>query len=97
MLNLADTPPLVATSEADSQRVDRRRPSLADRADRDQYAPDRRSHGSRTQHGDPEGSADVFVLDDVTPRYATASAALNACRAGLGHALQYLSESGNPA
>ena len=46
---------------------------------------------------DPEGSADVFILDDVTPRYATANAALNACRAGLGHALQYLSESGNPA
>jgi hypothetical protein len=43
------------------------------------------------------GIADVFVLDDVTPRYATASAALNACRAGLGHALHCLSESGNPA
>lgn len=47
--------------------------------------------------GDPAGSADIFVLDDVTPRYATASAALNACRAGLGHALQCLSESGSPA
>jgi hypothetical protein len=46
--------------------------------------------------GDPAGSADIFVLDDVTPRYATASAALNACRAGLGHALQCLSESGSP-
>lgn len=46
---------------------------------------------------DVAGSADVFVLDDVTPRYATASAALNACRAGLGHALQSLSESGKPA
>jgi hypothetical protein len=45
------------------------------------------------EHGsDPEGSADVFVLDDVTPRYATASAALDACRAGLGHALECLSE-----
>lgn len=47
--------------------------------------------------GDPAGSADIFVLDDVTPRYATANAALNACRAGLGHALQCLSESGSPA
>jgi hypothetical protein len=48
------------------------------------------------EHGsDPEGSADVFILDDVTPRYATANAALNACRAGLGHALQCMSESGN--
>ncbi|MEY9402678.1 hypothetical protein ABIF66_002028 [Bradyrhizobium japonicum] len=46
---------------------------------------------------DPEGSADVFILDDVTPRYATANAALNACRAGLGHALQFLSDSSNPA
>lgn len=48
-------------------------------------------------HGDPAGSADIFALGDVTPRYATASAALNACRAGLGHALQCLSESGGPA
>ena len=47
--------------------------------------------------GDPAGSTDIFVLDDVTPRYATASAALNACRAGLGHALRCLSESGDPA
>lgn len=38
-------------------------------------------------HGDPAGSADIFVLDDVTPRYAMASAALSACRAGLGHGL----------
>lgn len=48
-------------------------------------------------NGDPAGSADVFVLDDITPRYATASAALNACRAGLDEALQCLSESGDPA
>jgi len=43
------------------------------------------------------GSTEIIVLDDVTPRYATASAALNACRAGLGRALQSLSESGNAA
>jgi exonuclease VII small subunit len=42
------------------------------------------------------GSTEIVVLDDVTPRYATASAALNTCRAELGHALQKLSESGNP-
>lgn len=41
------------------------------------------------------GSTEIVVLDDVTPRYATASAALNTCRAELGHALQKLSESGN--
>lgn len=43
------------------------------------------------------GSTEIVVLDDVTPRYATASAALNTCRAELGHALQKLSESGNAA
>ncbi|MGY4499348.1 exonuclease VII small subunit [Bradyrhizobium sp. GM24.11] len=37
------------------------------------------------------------MLDDVTPSYATASAALNTCRAELGHALQKLSESGDAA
>jgi len=42
------------------------------------------------------GSTEIVVLDDVTPRYATASAALNACRAELDRALQTLSESGNP-
>jgi hypothetical protein len=45
--------------------------------------------------GNQAGSADIFVLDDVTPRYTTASAALDACRAGLGHALQCLA--GTPA
>jgi hypothetical protein len=43
------------------------------------------------------GSTEIVVLDDVTPRYATVGAALNACRAELGNALQNLSESGNPA
>jgi len=42
------------------------------------------------------GSTEIVVLDDVTPRFATASAALNACRAELGQALQNLSESGDP-
>jgi hypothetical protein len=42
------------------------------------------------------GSIDVFVLDDVTPRYVTAGAALSACRAGLDLALQCLSDSRKP-
>ncbi len=46
---------------------------------------------------DSEGSADVVLLNDVTLRYARARAALYASRAGLGHALQFLSESGNAA
>lgn len=41
------------------------------------------------------GSSEIVVLHDVTPRYATASAALNTCRAELGHALRQLSESGS--
>jgi hypothetical protein len=43
------------------------------------------------------GSTAIVVLDDVTPRYDAANAALHACRAELGHALQKLSESGNSA
>ena len=37
--------------------------------------------------------ADVLVLDDVTPLYAQASAALDACNASLTAALQFLIES----
>jgi hypothetical protein len=40
--------------------------------------------------GDPEGTANIIVLDDVTPRYVTAGAALNTCNAGLGVALHVL-------
>jgi hypothetical protein len=43
------------------------------------------------------GSTEIVVLDDVTPRFATATAALNTCRAELGRALRNLSESGNAA
>jgi hypothetical protein len=37
--------------------------------------------------GDPEAYENVFVLDDVTPCYVKANAALHACEAGLGAAL----------
>ena len=37
--------------------------------------------------------ADLVVLDDVTPLYAHASAALDACNASLTAALQFLIES----
>ncbi len=94
MLNLADTPPLVATSEADSQRLIaadlRLLIAQIETSMRRIAAAMDQEHGS-----DPEGSAEVFLLDDVTPRYATAIAALDARRAGLGHALECLSESGN--
>ncbi len=46
-------------------------------------------------------TADVVILDDVTPCYAAASATLNACNAGLDAALQLLlgilSEAKKPA
>jgi len=40
--------------------------------------------------GNQEISANVVVLDDVTPRYVKANAALDACHAGLGVALHFL-------
>ena len=43
--------------------------------------------------GDQGASAGIIVLDDVTPRYARASAALRACDAGLGAALDLLQDS----
>ncbi len=51
---------------------------------------------ARETNGEEPGSIDVFVLDDVTPRYVTASAALSACKSGLDLALQCLSDSGKP-
>jgi hypothetical protein len=38
-------------------------------------------------------ASDVVVLDDVTPRYVKANAALASCRAGLGVALHALLDS----
>jgi hypothetical protein len=40
--------------------------------------------------GDQDAAANVVVLDDVTPRYVKAKAALNSCNAGLGVALHVL-------
>ena len=101
MLNFAGTPPVVMTAEADSRQLivaDLR--SLIAQIERSMRLIDAAMMNGGLElggNGDQAGSADIFVLDDVTPRYATASAALNACRADLGHALQYLSETGNPA
>jgi hypothetical protein len=44
--------------------------------------------------GNQEIAADVVVLDDVTPRYLKANAALNACNEGLGVAVQFLLDTG---
>ncbi|MBR0860049.1 hypothetical protein [Bradyrhizobium liaoningense] len=101
MLNSAGTPPLVTLPEADSRRLiaaDLR--SLIAQIESSMRLIDAamiEAGALQDDSGDQAGSADIFVLDDVTPRYATASAALNACRAGLGHALHCLSDSGNSA
>ncbi|GKQ55237.1 hypothetical protein [Bradyrhizobium sp. Ce-3] len=44
-----------------------------------------------------DAAADIFVLDDVTPRYVTASSALKSCDAGLGVALDRLRDPAAPA
>jgi short-subunit dehydrogenase involved in D-alanine esterification of teichoic acids len=96
MLNYAGTPRPVATPETDSRQLiaaDLR--ALIARIEISVRLID--AAMEQQDESGVVGVGDVFVLDDVTPRYATASAALNACRAGLGHALHCLSESGNPA
>ncbi|MFH1340511.1 MAG: hypothetical protein ABIL01_04740 [Pseudomonadota bacterium] len=40
--------------------------------------------------GSQDTAGNVYVLDDVTPRYVKASAALDTCNAGLGAALRCL-------
>jgi len=45
--------------------------------------------------GDQESSAEVVVLDDVSPRYLKAAAALQTCDANLGAALHSLLDSGD--
>jgi len=47
--------------------------------------------------GSQETTAGVIVLDDVSPRYARATAALRACDANLGAALYSLLDSGTHA
>jgi hypothetical protein len=106
MLNLAGTPALITTLETDSRQLiaaDLRALiarieisiRLIDAVMEDAVM--EKEDLAREHDGAVVGSTDFFVLDDVTPRYATASAALNACRAGLGHALQGFSESASPA
>ena len=42
--------------------------------------------------GGQEAGDNVIVLDDITPCYVKANAALHACKAGLGVALHFLRE-----
>jgi hypothetical protein len=46
--------------------------------------------------GGEEHAANVVVLDDVSPRYLKAAAALKACDANLGIALDFLLDSRTP-
>lgn len=46
--------------------------------------------------GDPEAYENVIVLDDVTPCYVKANAALHACKAGLEVALHCMLDSEMP-
>jgi hypothetical protein len=100
MLNYAGTPPLVAMAETDSrQLIAAELRSLIARIEISVRLID----AAMEPEDDSailsaiSGSTEIVVLDDVTPRYATVGAALNACRAELGNALQNLSESGNLA
>ena len=49
-----------------------------------------RAIARETSLGGQESSANVIVLDDVSPRYMKATAALQACDANLGAALHSL-------
>ena len=100
MLNYAGTPPLVAMAETDSrQLIAAELRSLIARIEISMRLIDAAmdSEDDSAILSADLSSSEIVVLDDVTPRYARASAALNACRAELGHALETLSESGNPA
>ncbi|MDO9563690.1 MAG: hypothetical protein Q7J60_18905 [Bradyrhizobium sp.] len=44
--------------------------------------------------GNPDAASNIFVLDDVTPRYVKAKSALGACNTSLGVALRYLQDTG---
>jgi hypothetical protein len=48
-----------------------------------------------TPLGGPESSTNVIVLDDVSPRYAKAAAAVQACNVNLEIALRSLLDAGN--
>jgi hypothetical protein len=46
-----------------------------------------------TSPGSPESSTNIVVLDDISPRYMKAAAALQACDVNLGIALRSLLDS----
>lgn len=101
MLNYAGTPPLGAMADTDSrQLIAAELRSLIARIEISLRLIDAAMTPENMGLEDDSaiaGSSELVVLDDVTPRYARASAALNTCRAELSHALQQLSEFGSAA
>ncbi|WP_439372480.1 hypothetical protein [Bradyrhizobium sp. DASA03120] len=94
MLNYAGAPPLAAMADTDSrQLIAAELRSLIARIDLSMRLIDAAMTEDDMEPKDDSataGSTEIFVLDDVTPRFATAGAALNACRAELDRALQQL-------
>lgn len=54
-----------------------------------------RTIAAETPLGAPESSTNVIVLDDVSPRYAKAAAAVQACDVNLAIALRSLLDAGD--
>ena len=54
-----------------------------------------RETSPETSPGSPESSTNVIVLDDVSPRFMKAAAALQVCDVNLGVALRSLLDSGD--
>jgi hypothetical protein len=52
-----------------------------------------RETSPETSPGSPESSTNIVVLDDVSPRYMKAAAALQACDVNLGIALRSMLDS----
>jgi hypothetical protein len=101
MLNYTGTPPLAAMAEIDRpQLIAAELRSLIARIEISMRLIDAAMPVEDIELGHDSvivGSNEIFVLDDITPRYAPASSALKACRAELHQALQRLSDSGDLA
>jgi hypothetical protein len=54
-----------------------------------------RETSPKTSPGSPESSTNIIVLDDVSPRFMKAAAALQACNVNLGIALRSLLDTGD--
>ncbi|WP_161850740.1 hypothetical protein [Bradyrhizobium sp. CCBAU 051011] len=69
-------------------------PRRPDRARPERPARIEETIARETSPGGPESSTGAIVLDDVSPRYMKAAAAVQACDVNLGIALRSLLDSG---